>query len=335
MFFIHTLALNLDDTDAFYKWRSKKKYRLREGEDGLQTDFVFINQGMRVEYDGRHQKRIKLIVNPSRVLGCNDLEPWKPSGKNVKGFLAELEGLIDDYFESEIELNDFRLSRVDFTCNLNVGDREKVSGYIRLLHGMGKVKGFSTLFSKYDYDVRGINKANSFDLSGNSNGIEFCAYDKEGAIENIAEKLKRKEAESQLKLASGILRVEVRLTKAKAIRRYTDETDTTKQIKDLYKQCEDIFIDMFQRIVPRGNYYKKKKAEALIQDRVSKKSLRVKMLRLLELVPEKKSLLLAQKELNVRNIDRVMEMFAEIDVSPVTISKRHDVKELESLYAYL
>ena len=46
-----------------------------------------------------------------------------------------------------------------------------------------------------DYHIRGIKKSNSFDLTGNSNGIEFSAYDKEAAIEDIAAKLKRKEAE--------------------------------------------------------------------------------------------------------------------------------------------
>jgi len=39
--------------------------------------------------------------------------------------------------------------------------------------------------------------------------------------------------------------------------------------------------------------------------------------------------------MNCRNIEKVMEAFAKIDLSPVTISKRHDVKHLENLYAYL
>ena len=52
------------------------------------------------------------------------------------------------------------------------------------------------------------------------------------------------------------------------------------------------------------------------------------------LAPEKKSLILAQKALNCRRIDDVMEAFADIEVSPVTISKRHDVKHLKNLYAF-
>ena len=46
------------------------------------------------------------------------------------------------------------------------------------------------------------------------------------------------------------------------------------------------------------------------------------MLKLIDLIPEKKSLLLAQKALNSRKVYDVMEGFAKIGVSPVTISKR-------------
>ena len=59
------------------------------------------------------------------------------------------------------------------------------------------------------------------------------------------------------------------------------------------------------------------------------------MLRLLVLIPEKKSLYLAQKAMDCRNIEEVMDSFAEINVSPLTISKRHDMKHLKNIYGYL
>ena len=73
----------------------------------------------------------------------------------------------------------------------------------------------------------------------------------------------------------------------------------------------------------------------MVEDNIFKPKHREKMLQLIELVPKKKSLYLAQKEMNDRNIDKIMEMFAEINVSPVTISKRHDIKFLKNLYSYL
>ena len=52
------------------------------------------------------------------------------------------------------------------------------------------------------------------------------------------------------------------------------------------------------------------------------------------LIPAKKSLHLAEKSIDYRKVRGIMAAFAEIGVSPVTISKRHDIKKLDSLYSY-
>ena len=48
-----------------------------------------------------------------------------------------------------------------------------------------------------------------------------------------------------------------------------------------------------------------------------------------------KSLLLAQKALNYRRIDKVMKAFFDIQVAPITISNRHDIEMPDNLYKYL
>ena len=140
---------------------------------------------------------------------------------------------------------------------------------------------------------------------------------------------------SIIKKSEGILRAEIRLTQSKTVRSYTDETDTSKQLAVLLENSREIFLATFVRVVPFGVFHKKDTAIEIIQREVKDMTLRRRMLRLVALVPEKKSLLLAQKALNYRRIDDVMKNFAEIDVSPVTISKRHKVDFLESLYSYL
>ena len=47
------------------------------------------------------------------------------------------------------------------------------------------------------------------------------------------------------------------------------------------------------------------------------------MLKLLELVPKKKSLHLAIQEMNDRNIEEILKSFEALNLAPVTISKRH------------
>ncbi len=89
------------------------------------------------------------------------------------------------------------------------------------------------------------------------------------------------------------------------------------------------------RIIPFGAFYKKAEAVEIVRKRVKDSTLKRKMLYLLQLIPEKKSLLLAQKTLNYRKIEEVMDEFASLDLACVTLSKRHDIKHLENLYSYL
>ena len=88
--------------------------------------------------------------------------------------------------------------------------------------------------------------------------------------------------------------------------------------------------------MPFGDSYKQNKTIELIRgNKDIDATIKQKMIKLVELVPEKKSLLLAQKALDYRQVDVVMEMFADIDVSPVTISKRADEKMLDNLMKYI
>lgn len=322
----HTFELSLVlNTDNFCKWIDKA-YKNAEGKhriyqkNGVLCDDALKDKGVKIEYhDNTFKKKIKFIINPTKLLGGNDVKKlWKPNNDNISKLLRKLKEHIDSYFNSKFKLNDFKLTRIDFTVNINVGDRKSVSAYIKVLHNIGKVKGFKP---KYDKNDKKIDSDLSFDLEGNSNGVEFTAYDKE--------------AVSERKEANGILRVEVRLKKKKAISKYTDETAASKQIKSLAANSKYIFLAIFTHIVPSGNFYKKKEAVKLVEDNISKQKHIEKMLQLIELVPKKKSLYLAQKEMNDRNIYKVMEMFAEINVSPVTISKRHNTNSLKNLYSYL
>lgn len=287
-------------------------------------DQSIVDKGIVVTYrDSQYKKKIKLIVNTSLVL---DFE--KPDSDRL---IHKLEKRISEYFHSEYQLEDFTLSGMILISDIHVGSQEQVSAYIKVLQRIGKVKGFSP--SSFE----GINESISFCLDGNSNDIEFLLYDLTAAIVNRHRNAdaSQKKLKSIIEKSKGILRVEVRLTKPKAIRAYTDDSEVAGQIAELTKNSQDIFLDTFTRIVPFGDFYKKDKAVEIIQSAVTDRLLRRRMLHLLMLIPEKKSLLLAQKALNYRRIDDVMKAFAEINLSPITISKRHDMKQVACLYSYL
>jgi len=301
------------DTDKFCKLFDRVYGVLECLDDNKYADYTFTPKGITVLYhDSQYKKKIKLIVNPYRLLNSDEPDPQK--------LIRKLDKRINRYFNHKYTLNDFSLTGVTLATDINVHNKEKVAAYIKILHRIGKVKGFSP--SKDDWANNNI----SFCLDGNSNGIKFMAYDLEGLC---------REQQSIAKKSSGILRVEVRLVKPKAIQSYTNEPIVSEQIADLCNMEQKIFLDTFMRVVPFGNFYKKDKAVEIVRAKMPDITIRRRMLRLLELVPEKKSLLLAQKALNYRRIDEVMEAFSDIEVAPITISKRHDIKQLKSLYSYL
>lgn len=281
-------------------------------------------KGIIVTYrDSQYKKKVKLIVNPRLMLDCD-----KP---NLDKIARKLEKRIDDYFDHKYQIEDFTLSGMILCADIDVHNRENVSAYLKVLQRIGRVKGFSPV--RYEC----FENVDSFCLEGNSNGINFMIYDLEGLYERQLNEnnIGKKKFKAVIKESKGTLRAEVRLTKAKTVRIYADKEDISAQIITLSEKCQDIFLETFVRIIPFGDFYKKGKAEEMICQRVEDSRLKSRMLRLVALIPQKKSLYLAQKEMRCRNVKKIMEVFAQINVSPVTISKRQDGKRLNNFYNYL
>ena len=328
---VHTFELAKEvKGDIFKMWRDKVKNKKKFNSD-RNTDYFFTEKGITIQYEkSKFKKYIKIRVNPSRILGGDDIPKlWKITEKNVCRMLRSLETFIDEYFESKYEINSFTLTRIDFTTNIKFNDKELVGDYITVLRSIGKVKGFSPKFEKTSEEFK---RKTSYDLSGNSNGVEFTAYDKESEVKDREPEFKREEMRRK---AKGILRVEVRLITQKAIHKYTEQDSTINRLVDLIEKHNDIFANIILKVVPFGDFHKKSNAVKMIEENVSKGTIRRKMLQLLELIPKKKSLLLAQRELNYRKIDKVMDEFIKLELSPVTISKRQDIKHLRNLYFYI
>jgi hypothetical protein len=291
------------EAERFHKLMERRKYQLCT-DDNRYVDRDLTSKGITIFFhDNALKKKVKLTVNWNKLLGGEEA-----GNDKVPKNLGKLEKRIDSYFNSKYRLNDFKLSRMRIVADIDVHHREEAIAYIKVLKKIGYVKGFSpSSDSSLDY-------SNCFNLKGNSNGIWFTIYN--------------------LEHTKGILRAEIWLTSPKAIRSFTDETVASKQIFDLSKNSEEIFLKIFVRIIPFGDFHKKNKAVEIIKKEVIDRTMRRKMLRLITLIPEKKSLLLAQKALNYRKIDDVMFKFYSINLSPVTISKRHDTKFLKNLYAF-
>ena len=273
--------------------------------------------------NSQYRKKIKVLVNSGSSSKWSIADPER--------FIRKLDKRIREYFGFKYKLNDFHLSGMTVVADINVWNSKMVTEYLKVLKRVGKVKGFSAV----GYDCFDNNL--SLCMEGNSNGIDFLLYDLKSTLVNQLRQagIRRKELKSVVEGSEGVLRSEIRLTKPKAIRSYAKAHDIAGQIAELSEKSKDVFWETFTRIVPFGDFYKKDEAVQIIQRDVKDNVMRRKMLRLVELIPEKKSLYLAQKAMEYRNMEKVVESFAKINVSPITISKRHNIKYLKNLYAYI
>jgi hypothetical protein len=198
--------------------------------DAGYADRSLQSDGIAILYaDNTKKKKIKVIVCPSIVINDDNDSP-KYSKSNILRLIGRLDKIISSYFNSDYELNDFKLNQIDFGIDIKINNQDKVSDYIKVLHSIGRVK----CFSPAKYDKKGeMNKDNCFMLIGKTNGIEFKTYG--------------------YKEKKRYLRVEVRLTKKETIQAYSNDGDTTDQIQTLIKGSGHILMDTFQYIVPRGD----------------------------------------------------------------------------------
>lgn len=322
---IYELSMILDN-EKFQKVlsRAHKRTGCLEENDGEYVDRSMTAKGMTVAYrDSQYKKKVKVVINSERVTDYDKTELDK--------FLRKIDKRIGEYFDYKYNVEDFSLSGVTFATDIDVDSRESVSAYLKVLRRVGRVKGFKPVV----YDCfEGID---SLCWEGNSNGISFSLYDLEDMYRRqLGErKSKVKTYRETIEGTEGILRAEVRLMKPKAVRSYSDRIEVRAQITDLMKKRKDILEDTFSKIVPFGDFFKKDKAVEIICREIGDGRLRRRMLRLVALIPEKKSLYLAQKAMECRNMEKIMRAFAKINASPVTISKRQNIGMLENIYRYL
>jgi hypothetical protein len=285
------------------------------------------SKGILVFYrDSQYKKKIQLTVDPNLILDGDELDE-----NNVEKLLRKLEKHISGYFGGMYALDDFNLNKMHLVTDIDVGTKGHVAAYVKTLRRIGRVKGFSS--SRNDE----ISKKIGFCLGGNSNHIEFLIYDLEAWLKEQRADADpgKKQLKEMVKKSEGLLRAEVRLMKAQIIRDYANSLAPSNQILELSGKLQKIFLETFTRIVPFGDFHKKDQAVEIIRREVTDKKMTFRMLRLVSLVPEKKSLLLAQKALSYRKIDNLMAEFREIELSPVALSKRHDVQKLDNLYKYM
>jgi len=166
------LALVID-SKKFTKLFDSVYSTLEYVDENRYADYELASEGITVLYqDSQYKKKIKLIVNPCRLLDTNKPDPEKLTRK--------LEKRVSSYFNGTYQLDDFDLTGMALTTDIDIRSRDKVSDYMKVVQRVGKVKGFSPSQGNwFDDDI-------CFSLDGNSNGIKFLLYDLEAAFSEHA-----------------------------------------------------------------------------------------------------------------------------------------------------
>lgn len=305
------------DGEEFQRLFTQVQETLDPGNGDEYVDRSLSHKGLTVVYrKSQYKKKVRLVINTSVMMGEGEFDPWDA--------LQKLNRRIRKYFGGQLSLEAFTATGVTMTADLPIGDQARVSAYLRVLRRLGRVKHFSPV------SYACFSAHNSFCLEGNSNDTMFMAYD----LRSLLEKQLGKDAAPLLDRAKGVLRVEIRLTSARAVRTTCGKDEVEEQLLFLYEHSREIFMGVFRKIIPYGDNYKKGTAVEIIRREVRDPRLRRRMLRLLDLIPEKKSLFQAQKAMQCRKMDEIMDAFAKIGLSPVTISKRDTVQCNKNLYLY-
>lgn len=280
------------------------------------VDDSLADKGMLVIFhDNKYKKKIRLVINAA------ELGNFEEVASDV--LIKKISKLIKKYFNGKYQLNDFSLHKTILVRDIDVKSKKNVQSYLKVLHKTNFAKSYSR--SKNN----DLSKDSYFCVRGNSNGVEFLVYDLEERLKlEYVEKSKRKYMDS-------ILRTEISFLKYKELKKMVKASTTSEYLGKINENHEIIYLQVFAKIVPFGEFYKKEDAEKILRQKVKDTVLRRKMLRLVTLIPEKKSLWLAQKAMKCRELDKVMAGFAKINLSPVTLSTRQEEKFLDNIYKWI
>jgi len=275
---------------------------------------------------------LNIKINPHKLFHPND-HPYVyiASLEDVTNCMTQVRKMIEAIGAPKMMIDIFKLQRIDFCVNINVGSPEVVHEYMSAL-----LKGaYSIYFDRLtEYSIsqkRSIPTKDSFTIR--SSNIEFSVYDKHKQLSKELLKYSPEEIQE----ASGLIRIELRVSrpiiyqKSKkfnlhSIQEFLEHASEMAKIsipqyiKQAYGTGRFTTLDNAKRIIHTSKYKNKTKAE---------------LIAMLELVSEKRSLQEAKYNMPDKLYKKCIRKFNELDLSPITIPRRSKNKEYPSLLYYI
>lgn len=310
---------------------SRGRFSIFQLEDNVWHAEIFKGKGIRVVLKKtKLGGYLKFIISLNDLLSSDDkLSLIDP--QHIQEALNSADTMLTGEFGEDFAINNLELSRVDYCINVNVGSGENVRAYINLLYRCDMRKGYKVI----GLECPDFDSTKGYTARNDIVGTEISFYDKQKQLEQ------RKYEDSER--ASGILRIELRLTKSKAVKEHTEGCiNNHERIVYCIGNSRREILAVVRQLIPDGDYYSMKEARAIVRKSVKNQKLRKRMLEMLMLTKKLDSIRLAKKELRDKDpkikheyFNIMMEEFENIGVNPVVLDKKLGGSTLASLFRYL
>lgn len=234
-----SFPLGKNSKETQYQWKSVKYCA-----DGIQLLYKSCSEQEKKK-QGYLPYRLNLIWNPSKSIRRGSHINVIHTEPEMEEAIRELERKIKEIFTIPgldiYELNDFKLSRIDFTIDRKGIPSQIMEQIINVLWKMSRAYGFHEN-EQLQEKCRNFKKNRSFNVVNQSQDIEFVIYNKGEAVKD------QKYPEEIQEYFQDTLRMELRCGR-KYIRTLSKKGwDTTRSIQKLYQDAERNIKNMYQRI---------------------------------------------------------------------------------------
>lgn len=273
---------------------------------------------------------IRLRINPSVLSGNTDpTELFLPDRTHMDSITALL-GMLTQDLLGERTIYDFALNRLDLCRNVYLENQEILTEYLRLLN-----KGANR--SNWNKECFGDERdAHSFRRY--CAAYEVTVYDKIYELQQ-EDRSRYQQDPFQWTRKDRILRVETSLLRD-GIRRQIEKLDITSSIAwpDLMVKFSEagpsIMSDLLDQLVTDSTYYRLDKARTVIECSGFRRNKTDKLCEFLSKINQKQSLD-TSKIRKMKNGEKRLQQFYDLDINPVTIEARAGINTLPSIQELL
>ena len=275
---------------------------------------------------------LKVRLKPSIVLKAKN--PWalyRPTRKNYMTLVKNVDQILERV-GVPCSIDEMSICRLDVTENLFFEKKELVQIYLNLLKkSLTPLKYKLDSFHKINPKVKDPQEANRHSYKIKCKSAAFFAYDKTAQLQMIG----RSQSPAGGK---KILRLEVQLQRPAMKKQVGEQLNNYRYLKDCAQQGSEILLWYIDRLQPKCEQYIHYQAAVdMVEKKVTNKKTKERMLYLLRKVSDSRDLSSAMEKLKDKyglkghQCERVLEQFAKLAISPITLPSNVSLDTLPSL----